>query len=70
MIKILSRMQEQDFNVQHQVGVLLGDAKTPAFYFKADKITQSATLVTFEKFIAQPPEDFLFDVPQSCQIGL
>ena len=62
-------MQEQNFNVHHQVGVLLADAKIPLFYFKADKIAGSATLVTFEKFIAAPPEDFLFDVPQPCQIG-
>ena len=61
-------MQEQ--NLYHEVGVLLADAKIPAFYFKVDKEVQSATLVTFEKFIAQPPEDWLFDVPQPCQIGL
>ena len=62
-------MQEQDFNVHHQVGVLLADTNTPAFYFEADKKAQSATLTIFEKFIAEPPEDFLFDVPQPCQIG-
>jgi hypothetical protein len=64
-------VQEQDFNVHHQVGVLLADAKTPAFYFKAEKKAQSATLVTFEKFILPSllSEDFLFDVPQPCQIG-
>ena len=55
--------------MHHQVGVLLADTNTPAFYFKADKKAQSATLTIFEKFIAEPPEDFLFDVPQPCQIG-
>ena len=55
--------------MHHQVGVLHMDANTPAFYFKADKKAQSATLATFEKFNAEPPEDFLFDVPQVCLIG-
>ena len=61
----LITMQEE--NLYQEVGVLLGDANVPVFYFKADDKAQSATLVTFESFTANTPEDFLFEVPQACQ---
>ena len=59
----------QENNLYHEVGVQFKNPDVPVFYFKANssRDAHTALLVTFEKFTAGPPENFIFDVPQACQ---